>query len=423
MKACDFCGVYPKQEEGEGKRCRICNISEKLGETILKSKFLHFTKEAGIFQFLGIGIDFSDKYQPGLLSYAIEHRPEDGEKQRGSIVYNISNYLPKNKEELIQLHNDDEKSLCFYCKEKESCKEEDRKTFKKSHLSFQCIATHTPLSREGKGVNKLAILKADIDNLGYIVQYGFDRPAVKNTSKYSVSRYTFLSRMIDAFFQYWLKDIIAKEFPMIYTVYAGGDDLLLIGPWAEIIKFSKVFNDKFKEFMGNNPDITLSAGISLFSPHSPVTTAAAQADANLEQSKDLKGKKEEKGKDAITLFDTTVKWKKLDELFNFAGFLDDRVNDDKSGIKVAFLYRLFKYRRMFMDYKEKGIVEGLRFHSLMNYDVKRNIERKENDKLINPEEVEKLRPLYVTGESLDKELLENLKIPLYIALFNNRGGK
>jgi hypothetical protein len=55
--------------------------------------------------------------------------------------------------------------------------------------------------------------------------------------------------------------------------------------------------------------------------------------------------------------------------------------------------------------------------------VKRNIERKKNDKLINPEEVEKLRPLYATGESLDKELLENLKIPLYITLFHNRGGK
>jgi CRISPR-associated protein Csm1 len=424
--ACSFCEIFPKEEPGKDKKCLICNLSESLGEKIIRNRFLLFTEESEFFRFMGIGVQLTDDYRPNLLAYSLKDITNQ-DIYRGSISYGIANYLPKDEEKRIQMHNDDEKSLCYFCKKnnlEKDCDKDDRKTFKNTHLSFQCIATHTPLQRQGKGVDKLAVLKADIDNLGYIIQYGFDRLVDdEETSKYSVSRYTFLSRMIDAFFQHWLKHTIAEKYPMIYTVYAGGDDLLLIGSWADIIKFSYEFYKHFKAFVGNNPDITLSAGISLFSPHSPVTTAAQGAQNYLEQSK------ENTGKDSLMLFDTPpVKWEKLEELFEFADFLDKRLRMDEkeSRINTAFLYRLFKYHRMFLD-SEEGKIEGLRFHSLMNYDVVRNIERKEKvdgeDELLNPEELDKLRPLYASGKELNKELLKNLKIPLYIALFKNRGGK
>jgi len=425
-KVCSFCGIFPNVKPGDDERCEICNLSESLGEKIIRNRFLLFNEESKFFRFMGIGVELTDDYKPNLLAYSLKDTTNQ-DIYHGSISYGIANYLPKDKEERIQMHNDDENSLCYFCKKnnlEKDCDKDDRKTFKNSHLSFQCIATHTPFQRQGKGVDKLAVLKADIDNLGYIVQYGFDRLVDdEETSKYSVSRYTFLSRMIDAFFQHWLKHTIAEKYPMIYTVYAGGDDLLLIGPWADIIKFSYEFYKHFKAFVGNNPDITLSAGISLFSPHSPVTTAAQGAQNYLEQSK------EKTGKDSLMLFDTPpVKWEKLEELFEFADFLDERVRMDEkeSRINTAFLYRLFKYRRMFM-YSEEGKIEGLRFHSLMNYDMVRNIEQKKKvdgkDELLNPEEMDKLRPLYATGKELNKGLLKNLKIPLYIALFKNRGGK
>ncbi len=420
-QVCSFCGIFPNARPGKDERCEICHLSEELGEKIISKRYLFFTEKPGFFDFLGTGVELIDDYKPNWLAYSLRDSADPG-GYRGSISYGIANYLPTDHEKKISMRNDDETSLCYYCRIKKECEEQDRLIFQNSHLSFQCLAAYTPSQHQGKGVEKLAVLKMDVDNLGHIVQHGFDRlKDDEETSKYSVSRYTFLSRMINAFFQHWLKHTIAADYPMIYTVYAGGDDLLLIGPWANIIEFSKKLYDKFKEFVGNNPGITLSAGISLFSPQAPVTTAAVGANHYLEQSK------AESGKDSLTLFDTPpVKWVKLAELFDFADFLDKQIIDEGSRVSTGFLYRLFKYRRMFMD-SEAGKIEGLRFHSLMNYDLVRNIQQKTKEEgkeiILNPEEMEKLLPLYATGKELNKELLKNLKIPLYIALFKNRGGK
>lgn len=420
--ACDFCGVYPKESRGEQCNCSICQTAEKLGKEIISHRFLHFITPPGLFDFLGIGIDFGDEYRQGLLSYTIKG-PRDYEIGCGSIPYLISNYLPDDHGNLIREHNQDEDSLCYFCKkndleDEDKCPVNNRRLFKETHLSFQCIATFTPYENQGKGVDKLAVFKADIDNLGYIIQYGFDRLRDdEDTSRYSVSRFTFLSRMIDAFFQSWLKHTIETTYPMIYTVYAGGDDLLLIGPWEHIVRFAGDFSRAFNRFFAENDDITLSAGISLFSPHSPVTVAVNRCEEYLECSK------EQKGKNAITFFETTVKWDQLPKLFDFSNFLNESILDDDSRLNTAFVYRLFKYHRLFMDYREKGKVEGLRFHSLMNYDIVRNIKRIKNKEVINQAELDRLVPLYVAGDDLDTELLRNLKIPLTISLYKNRGGK
>lgn len=416
---CKLCGVYPNEKLNEEEKCLICNISEKLGAEIVQARYIHFNNECDspIFKYLDICVDLSSQYKPGGFSYALEE-VNNSTPYRGSIFYSIANYLPVNSG-LISDHNDDENSLCHYCKRNDlqnQCPVTDRQAFRQNNLSFECMAAYSPYDLKGKGVNKLAVFKADIDNLGFIAQYGFDNLDEEETSKYSVSRYTFLSRMIDSFFQYDLKQFIKEKYPMIYTVYAGGDDLLLIGPWREIVNFADEFYGRFKKFVGNNPDITLSAGISLLSASAPVPGAAEKAHSYLELSKDMKGK------NAVTVFDTTVHWDSLPELLNFAKFLDNEILDEASRINVGFLYRLFKYRRMFMD-SEEGKIEGLRFHSLMNYDIKRNIEQKKGEEIINKETLDKLKPLYATGDALNKEQLRNLKIPLYIALLKNRGGK
>jgi len=424
---CSFCGVFPKEKPGKDEKCMICNISEDLGEKILDSRFLHFTDEPGIFWFLNMGVDLSGKYSSNILSYVLEE-DWDSETYSGSIFHSIANYLPKDQTGMIRFDDEetetDKDYLCDFCGavDPDRCTQENRRLFKDTHLPFECIAAYSPYrrkrdgSREAKCVNKLAVFKADIDNVGYIMQNGFEKLNDDETCIYSVSRYTFVSRMIDSFFQYGLKQFIKEKFPMIYTVYAGGDDMLLIGPWLEVVDFSKEFHESFKEFMAHNPDITLSAGISLFSPRSPVPGAVEKAQVYLETAKDMEGK------NAVSLFDTTVHWDRLPKLMEFAEFLDESINTEESRIKTAFLFRLFKYRAMFLE-SEQGKVEGLRFHSLMNYDIVRNIEKKKGDLILNREELEKLKPLYSTGEALDKELLRDLKIPLCIALLENRGGR
>lgn len=419
---CDFCGVFPAEKAGPNEKCLICNISEELGDQIINAQYFHLVpaNDSGRFSFLGHTPKLSQTPVAGevLASFLVEE-PSPEKSFRGGLFHSIANYLPKDLNGAVaDPETETENSLCFYCGLKKTCPREDRDIFRRSQLSFQCISAASSLRAKRKCSDKLAVFKADIDNLGHLTQYGFNRRRNSGEFRdiYSVSRFTFLSRMIDAFFQYLLKDFIKNKYPFIYTVYAGGDDMMLVGPWLDILTFANGFQKIFREFVGDNPNITISAGIALLGVQAPVPDAALNAEACLERSKAATGK------NSLTVFDTTVKWCELEKLQEFADFLDKVVQDEHSGVTQAFLFRLFKYQRMFMD-SERGIVEGLRFHSLMNNDIRRNIKKEKNHQIVNEETLKKLEPLYATGDTLDKTLMKNLKIPLHWALYKNRGGK
>ncbi|MBM3524434.1 MAG: type III-A CRISPR-associated protein Cas10/Csm1, partial [Alphaproteobacteria bacterium] len=79
------------------------------------------------------------------------------------------------------------------------------------------------LSREKRGEGfagrpMLGVLKADVDMLGQVFGRGLG-------AERSLGRMATLSRMTDSFFTVVLPDLLRREFPDTYTVYAGGDDL------------------------------------------------------------------------------------------------------------------------------------------------------------------------------------------------------
>jgi len=91
--------------------------------------------------------------------------------------------------------------------------------------------------------------------------------------------------------------------PTIHINYSGGDDLLVLGPYDDIMEFSKEFREKFRQWTCHNPSITLSAGINIVDAKFPIGKAAIQADEFLEASKNCG-----EDKDKITLFNDVVKW-------------------------------------------------------------------------------------------------------------------
>ncbi len=70
---------------------------------------------------------------------------------------------------------------------------------------------------------KLAMLKADLDNLGSVFSEGL-RESI------SISRYATLSRMLNYFFSLYVNYSLKANdnFKDIYTVFSGGDDLCVI---------------------------------------------------------------------------------------------------------------------------------------------------------------------------------------------------
>lgn len=223
---------------------------------------------------------------------------------------------------------------------------------KKEVLDFEEIAALS------QGAKHLGILKMDVDHLGLIFGLGIDSP--------SISRIATLSSNLDLFFGGWLNQICEvvtqeweKNLPqsdtrrgglvgksLFYVVYSGGDDLLIIGPWDQIIELAgKIYKD-FREYTSSNPNITLSGGILFAKPHFPIQRFAQLVGEELEKSK--------QSRDRITLFDETVEWEweaqSLKELLDFAKWLYWRVEEGK--LPAGFLYYLKRLKES--HFSEKG---------------------------------------------------------------------
>ncbi|HHT9145916.1 MAG TPA: type III-A CRISPR-associated protein Cas10/Csm1 [Candidatus Wunengus sp. YC61] len=412
--ACEFCKIYPM--ERDEKRCQMCTDSEKLGEELVSQPFLYLydVEGKGDFDLLGYSLSFKSRGDEWILLEKIGD--EESNKNEGFIRRYISNYIPEKKDSLIDLNNehpDEGNTLCRYCGSPCKLEKNDkegippRRQLVSKYLTFQCISASTVRNNEGIGVDHLAVIKADVDDLGFIFHKGLGEA-------FSISRYASLSRMLNYFFTGWLIQEIKEHFPMTYTVYAGGDDLLLITPWEDALMLGSQIGMKFKSFVGGNANLTISMGINLMRPGSPVKLATKGADDNLNKSK------EADEKSSITVFNTTVPWDELPVLEKFMSALNNAFI--KEEVNTSFLYRLLKYHEMYLS-SERGIIEGLKFHSLMTRDVRRNIEKKDKSgSIINQSTINILSPLYMVGKEFDKNLMRNLKVPVFWTLYKNRGG-
>lgn len=416
-EACEFCKVYHKVAGKQ--RCQTCLDSEEIGESLVSKPLAYFyegSKPDGI-NIMGYTISFKNKGDDWVLLEKIGNG--EGEENHGYIKRHISNYIPEKQSGDIDLKSEkpeDGNTLCGYCgspcKLERDDKEEipPRKDLVSKYLTFQCISASTRRANAGKGVDHLAVVKADVDDLGLIFSQGLG-------DAFSISRYASLSRMLDYFFTGWLTNEIRENHEMAYTIYAGGDDLLLIAPWEDALNLGSKIGMKFKSYVGENPNIRISMGINLMRPNSPVGLATEGAEENLERSK------ENSEKNRLTVFGTTVKWGEFNKLKEFMDILNNAFNDEDKKVNASFLYRMLKYHEMYKNFAEEGLVEGLKFHSAMSRDVRRNIERRDkHGNIINPELINRLLPLYEVGEGFDKALMNNLKIPVFWTLYKNRGG-
>jgi CRISPR-associated protein Csm1 len=205
-----------------------------------------------------------------------------------------------------------------------------------------------------------------------------------------------------------MQKLMEDCYPEIYTVYSGGDDILVIGPWDSIVKFADELNAKFKQFTCNNENITLSAGIGFVKHNYPVFRAVEMADNALDISKDS-------GKNSLTVFGQTVKWEEVPEAIKESEKLSRWIecNDVSSG----FARNLFLYSQMHSEFNRTNKTEYLRFLPLMTYDIARNLPS------IDSKDAEK-REIRTWAESLKdlkSPILKNLGIIANYALNANRG--
>ena len=191
-----------------------------------------------------------------------------------------------------------------------------------------------------QGVKGLMTMKGDVDSLGLIFRRGLtdDRPGRERIMTFAKT--ATLSRQLNAFFAVYLPILCAEEFKNVYTVFAGGDDFFLIGPWRETQHLAIRLAEDFKKFVANNPEVHFSIGMVMTKPKVPTSTLARIAEEALSEAKG-------QGKNRITLYGQTVTWDQFRALQEVEAFLSSAA--ERYGVSTSYLYSLFNILDMAGD--------------------------------------------------------------------------
>ena len=218
----------------------------------------------------------------------------------------------------------------------EDCRTDMPKTF--NHIACE----DRRLSRRDEqeqwiGQIALTTLKGDVDNLGKIFQQGLG----KNT----FAKMAALSRQMNAFFAIWLPAFCRKEYPNCYTVFAGGDDFFLIGPWHSTQKLAADMAKSFKSYVAENQEIHFSAGMVVSKPKQPVQTLAALAEEALEKAKGYEA--DSAKKNAACLYNEVVSWQNWNEL----AALEEEIRNlaDRYQLSTGYIYGLLHLIKLAED--------------------------------------------------------------------------
>lgn len=151
------------------------------------------------------------------------------------------------------------------------------------------------------GIKRLAVMRADVDNLGAAFMAGFPHEYA------TLTRSASLSRQLAYFFKHVMNFICAgslekfslfgtekKYLHNVHVVYSGGDDVFLVGSWDSLVELAVEIRKTFSMF--TNDKLTFSAGIGFFQPKLPIAELARKT-GELEET--AKGNS---GKDSVALF-------------------------------------------------------------------------------------------------------------------------
>lgn len=183
----------------------------------------------------------------------------------------------------------------------------------------------------------LGILRMDVDDLGAAFQ------SCKTLDDYK----KFSEHLTDFFKEYltktlWYQQIKdSKETFHDWTdiIYAGGDDVFIVGKWNIVIQFAELIRNEFvKEF----PERTLSAGVAIVGAKFPISKAAELAGEAEEKAKKYGNGTE---KNAFCFLGQTVSWngefekvkKQKEEFFTFC--------TDK-GMPRSILHQIMQFNEM-----------------------------------------------------------------------------
>ncbi len=323
VEECSVCGLNIKNNQ-----C-ICSKMSNLGKNIITKDVFLFTNERVE---NGTNLEFfSQGCEELFLNTFNKNELEDFYKEKEkSIVkyYAKNNYFVGDKYSGKFFVGD-------YCAKTEE-------GYLKSFEDFE---------KDSIGINRLAVLRADVDDLSNAFKNGFE-------NKYAtLSRFATLSRMLSRFFKFHINEILESNKYVglkmlgaeskkkdVSIIYSGGDDVCVVGSWNDVLEFAGLLQKVFEAYSSNA--LTISAGVGLYKSGYPVARMVSEVGALEDFSKD------QKNKDSITLFtkdgSATFLWKDFkDSIVEKLRLIENYFNNkfEKVGGGKSFIYNLIDLLR------------------------------------------------------------------------------
>ena len=258
----------------------------------------------------------------------------------------------------------------------------------------------------------LGVLRMDVDGMGKRFIIGFD----------SLDKYKEFSGKVTTFFEgKVIKNELGKtikipsvidillEKPVtsdsespkfkeyLNVIYAGGDDLFIIGRWDRLIEFAKKIHDALtcpvEEFLkseynfertyidtsdsNKEKHISISGGIAIVKPKFPIAKAADMAGEAEEAAKDYREEK-----NTFNLFGKTVTWEsEFDEVERYKNDFIRIIRDVNEGKGKSLLHKLMLYGEIVYKNEQPGIQPNYRYIWHSAYYLKRYQDRYKHDEV------------------------------------------
>jgi len=236
------------------------------------------------------------------------------------------------------------------------------------------IAEFSDLARASDGVEWLGVLRMDVDNLGNIFKYGLGDNA-------TISRLSTLSESLRLFFEAWGPRLCRAYNAQVgqhklYLLYAGGDDLFIVGAWSALPEVARQIRADFHEFIGGR-HITLSGGIAIEHQKLPLYQLAENARYALDDQAKEFTRPDGGKKDALCFLQTPMSWERFDAVLAWREKLLNLLKPDGGlpALPRGFLSRLTEIHTLYAENRarqtalqRRGAITLNQVQELIQYD-------------------------------------------------------
>ncbi len=371
LRPCAACGLRPAREDRPGSLCEGCALEERIGGLLPQSEEVGFYPDGaprpffpfpGLQAALGKGLKGAGHlYRARLLFEPLEVPCE---------VKPLLGHLPR-VEDALRGKGWDIETYEAWAKEEELLEEEGIHPGK--------VLTFGELAALSEGAPYLGALLLDADRMGEAFATGYGE------SLATPSRLAALSRTLEVFFSTEVLTLIedpwryrdrlgwddleaqrkGARYPLLYSVYSGGDDLFLLGPWDVLLDFALDLHRLYRLFTRHEA-LTLSGGFLLARPELPVPELARLLG-------EAERKAKEGGRGRLFLFGQAVPWGELPGLKGWAEGLALDLKEER--VSRAQAYRWLGLWQRFSLLEDPG--ERMRYKPLLAYALRRVRERDE----------------------------------------------